>query len=64
MVEEAEVPGESAGSRTSKEEFEDTKGVMIREAYNAMTKWKRIKGQAVIFKTLYSKLKIEQHELH
>ena len=38
VVEEAEVPGESAGSRTSKEEFEDTKGVMIREAYNAMTK--------------------------
>ena len=40
--EEAGVPGESVGSRTSKKQFKDTKmdnhKPVSKEAYNAMTK--------------------------
>jgi hypothetical protein len=45
--------------------LKDTKGVIrirILKKYNTMTKRKRTKRQATIYKTLHRKLKMEQHE--
>jgi hypothetical protein len=50
------------------EKFEDTKGVIKsrnrRRTDHTIAKRKRTKEQTTIDKTLYRKLKIEQHELH
>jgi hypothetical protein len=45
-----------------KEQFEDTKGVNRRRRDNNMARRKRTKGQTTIYKILYRKLKISQHE--
>jgi hypothetical protein len=49
-------------SHKVKEEFEDTKGVNRRRRDNNMARRKRTKGQTTIYKILYRKLKISQHE--
>jgi hypothetical protein len=50
-----------------KDEFEDTKGIIIsvnRRTDDTMAKRKRTKGQTTIYKTLHRNLKIKQHEPH
>jgi len=48
------------------EEFEDTKGVIrIRKSQEGQTtQWPNENGQTTIYKTLHTKLKIKQHEIH
>jgi len=48
-----------------REKFEDTKGVFrSRNSKDRQHNGKKKKGQTTIYKTLHSKLKIEQHEPH
>ena len=58
----------SALLRYIQEKLEDTKGpietVNQRGQELQWTKWRRTKGQTMIYKTLNRNLTIEQHEVH